>query len=65
LIDRRNYRLFQPLLYQVATASLSPADMHQSALAAPPGQHRGALRPVTGIDRRAKAVLLDDRRFTV
>src|SRR5579883_555410 len=27
LIDRRNYNLFQPLLYQVATAALSPADI--------------------------------------
>jgi NADH dehydrogenase len=27
LIDRHNYHLFQPLLYQVATASLSPADV--------------------------------------
>ncbi|MEB8535035.1 FAD-dependent oxidoreductase, partial [Acidithiobacillus ferriphilus] len=27
LIDRHNYHLFQPLLYQVATASLSPADI--------------------------------------
>ena len=27
LIDRRNYHLFQPLLYQVATAGLSPADI--------------------------------------
>ena len=27
LIDRRNYHLFQPLLYQVATATLSPADI--------------------------------------
>ncbi len=27
LLDRRNYHLFQPLLYQVATASLSPADV--------------------------------------
>jgi NADH dehydrogenase len=27
LIDRRNFHLFQPLLYQVATASLSPADI--------------------------------------
>lgn len=29
LIDRRNYHLFQPLLYQVATAALSPADIAQ------------------------------------
>lgn len=27
LIDRRNFHLFQPLLYQVATAALSPADI--------------------------------------
>src|SRR6201984_1354324 len=27
VIDRRNYHLFQPLLYQVATAGLSPADI--------------------------------------
>src|SRR5476651_594861 len=29
LIDRNNHHLFQPLLYQVATASLSPADIAQ------------------------------------
>jgi NADH:ubiquinone reductase (H+-translocating) len=28
-VDRRNYHLFQPLLYQVATAVLSPADIAQ------------------------------------
>lgn len=27
LLDRRNYHLFQPLLYQVATAGLSPAEI--------------------------------------
>ncbi|MGH8567479.1 MAG: NAD(P)/FAD-dependent oxidoreductase, partial [Gammaproteobacteria bacterium] len=27
VIDRRNYHLFQPLLYQVATAALSPGDI--------------------------------------
>ena len=27
LLDRQNYHLFQPLLYQVATAALSPADI--------------------------------------
>ena len=27
MIDRHNYHLFQPLLYQVATAGLSPADI--------------------------------------
>lgn len=29
LIDRRNYHLFQPLLYQVATGALSPADIDE------------------------------------
>ncbi len=29
MIDRRNYHLFQPLLYQVALAELSPADIAQ------------------------------------
>src|SRR5437016_4675029 len=27
LVDRHNYHLFQPLLYQVATATLSPGDI--------------------------------------
>ena len=27
LIDRRNHHLFQPLLYQVATAGLNPSDI--------------------------------------
>src|ERR1700755_626455 len=27
LVDRRNFHLFQPLLYQVATAALSPGDI--------------------------------------
>src|SRR4051812_44924200 len=27
LVDRRNFHLFQPLLYQVATGELSPADV--------------------------------------
>jgi len=27
LVDRANYHLFQPLLYQVATAALSPGDI--------------------------------------
>jgi NADH dehydrogenase len=30
LVDRRNHHVFQPLLYQVATASLSPADISAS-----------------------------------
>jgi NADH dehydrogenase/putative oxidoreductase len=65
VIDRANFHLFQPLLYQVATASLSPGDV-----AAP-------LRPlfreafntqvlhgtVTGVDTARQQVLLGDRRI--
>ncbi|MFX5578646.1 FAD-dependent oxidoreductase, partial [Acinetobacter baumannii] len=29
LVDRRNHHLFQPLLYQVATAGLSPGQIAQ------------------------------------
>jgi NADH:ubiquinone reductase (H+-translocating) len=29
VVDRNNYHLFQPLLYQVASAALSPADIAQ------------------------------------
>jgi NADH dehydrogenase FAD-containing subunit len=58
VIDRRNYHLFQPLLYQVATAGLSPAQIASPI--------RGILRKqrnatvlmgkVTGIDRSARRV---------
>jgi NADH dehydrogenase len=42
IIDRTNYHLFQPLLYQVATAALSPAD-----IAAP---LRGVLSKYSNVD---------------
>jgi NADH:ubiquinone reductase (H+-translocating) len=35
LVDARNYHLFQSLLYQVATASLSPADISADSLRSP------------------------------
>ena len=65
LIDRRNYHLFQPLLYQVATASLSPADIATPIRAVLREQFNTVVHygRVTGIDRQAKAVLLDDRRM--
>jgi NADH:quinone reductase (non-electrogenic) len=58
VIDRENYHLFQPLLYQVATAGLSPAD-----IAAPIRGIVGAYRNVTvmlgeivGVDVVARVV---------
>jgi NADH dehydrogenase len=47
LIDRHNYHLFQPLLYQVATAGLSPAD-----IASP-------IRGIVGRERNISVVLAD------
>jgi NADH:ubiquinone reductase (H+-translocating) len=35
VVDRRNHHIFQPLLYQVALAVLSPADIAQPIRAQP------------------------------
>jgi NADH dehydrogenase/putative oxidoreductase len=66
LIDRRNYHLFQPLLYQVATASLSPADIAMPIRTLLRQQFNTTVHygRVIGIDRRAKVVLLDDRSIS-
>src|SRR5262245_25976094 len=52
LIDRHNYHLFQPLLYQVATAALSPADIAAPVRAILRGQSNATvmLADVSGID---------------
>ncbi|HEV2302926.1 MAG TPA: NAD(P)/FAD-dependent oxidoreductase [Stellaceae bacterium] len=65
IIDRRNYHLFQPLLYQVATAGLSPADI-ASPIRSILRRHRNTtvlLGKVTGIDVAGKAVLTDTGRL--
>jgi NADH:quinone reductase (non-electrogenic) len=62
LVDRRNHHLFQPLLYQVATASLATSEI------AWPIRYLLRDRPevttlfatVTGVDAEGKRVLLDD-----
>jgi len=62
VIDRRNYHLFQPLLYQVATAALSPADI-ASPIRSILSRQRNArvlMARVVGIDSAAKRVLLAD-----
>jgi NADH dehydrogenase len=62
LIDRRNHHVFQPLLYQVATAALSPGDIaspirwilrHQANV-------RVWLAAVTAADPKASTVMLAD-----
>ena len=62
LVDRRNHHLFQPLLYQVATASLSTSEI------AWPIRYLLRGRPevttlfatVTGVDAESKRVLIED-----
>ncbi len=61
VVDRTNYHLFQPLLYQVATAALSPGD-----IAAPIRplfrdslDTRILLGSVTGVDTAAQVVMVD------
>lgn len=58
LIDRRNYHLFQPLLYQVATAGLSPADIAVPIRSILSGKKNVevALAEVEAIDLRAQTV---------
>ncbi len=64
VIDRRNYHLFQPLLYQVATAALSPADIAQPIRAILRHQSNASvlLGRVTGVDLDARAVLIGEQR---
>src|SRR5689334_8432318 len=62
LIDRRNYHLFQPLLYQVATGSLSPGEV-AAPLRGVLGRQKNTrvlLGEVEDIDPVAKRVLLAD-----
>jgi NADH dehydrogenase len=60
LVDRRNHHVFQPLLYQVATAALSPADIAGPirAIFSRAENVRVVLDEVTGIDTSAHRVLL-------
>ena len=37
LLDRRNFHLFQPMLYQVATGALAPGDIAQPLRSVPRG----------------------------
>ncbi len=64
LIDRQNYHLFQPLLYQVATAALSPADIAEP-IRKILRRYRSAqviLGEVERVDRDARDVVLSTGR---
>ena len=62
LLDRRNHHLFQPLLYQVATAALNPSEIAypiRGALAKQ-ANARVLLAEVTSIDVAQRTIVLDD-----
>ncbi|HUF49644.1 MAG TPA: FAD-dependent oxidoreductase, partial [Longimicrobiales bacterium] len=62
VIDRRNFHLFQPLLYQVATASLSPADIASPIRTVLRAQQNAQvwLGEVVDVDVASQTVRLDD-----
>lgn len=62
LIDRENHHLFQPLLYQVATASLAPGSIAMPIRSILSGQKntRVILGEASGLDRGKQEVLLAD-----
>jgi NADH dehydrogenase len=64
LIDRNNHHLFQPLLYQVATAGLSPADIASPIRHILSGQRntKVMLAEVQGVDTRTREVITDSGR---
>jgi NADH dehydrogenase len=65
MIDQHNYHLFQPLLYQVATAALSPADI-AGPVRSIVRDHRNVsviLAQVSGIDLARSEVLAEGRRI--
>ena len=62
LLDRRNHHLFQPLLYQVATASLATSEIAWPIRYLLRGRHEVTtlFATVSGVDAANKRVLLDD-----
>lgn len=60
VIDRRNHHLFQPLLYQVATAALSVAEVAYRVLFRSFRNTDVVLGEVIGIDIEGRKVRLSD-----
>jgi len=65
VVDQHNYHLFQPLLYQVATAALSPADIASPIRTILRDQRNTSvmLAKVTGIHTSSREVVAGDRRI--
>jgi len=62
LVDRRNFHLFQPMLYQVATGALSPGDIAQPLRSVLRKQRNTTvlLGEAVGIDVERRVVLMSD-----
>src|SRR5246127_3409450 len=62
LIDRTNHHLFQPLLYQVATAALTPSQIATPIRSVLRNQKNTTviLGEVTGVDQDKKCVIVSD-----
>ncbi len=62
LVDRRNHHVFQPMLYQVATAGLSPGDIASPIrwILRRQGNLTVLLGDVSGIDTAGRALTLAD-----
>lgn len=64
VIDRENHHVFQPLLYQVATAGLSPANIAQPIRGILTSENvEVVMGEVTGVDKEANEVILGDDRI--
>ena len=65
IVDRHNYHLFQPLLYQVATAGLSPAEIASPIRNILRDQKNATviLADVSGVDLAQKDIIADGRRI--
>jgi NADH:quinone reductase (non-electrogenic) len=65
LIDQHNYHLFQPLLYQVATAGLAPSDIAAPIRGILSHAHNVnvVLAQVSGVDIEGRAVIAEGRRI--
>src|SRR5262249_48592931 len=64
LVDRRNFHLFQPLLYQVATGGLSPGEIASPLRHILRSRNTSVwLAEVTDIDVAARALILGDRQL--
>ncbi len=66
ILDRKNHHLFQPLLYQVATAALNPSDIAAPIRSILRGQSNATvlLEEVTGVDPDEQLIRFEGRTLS-